>query len=349
MSKKINLFAILVLSLMVMFTISCEGPAGADGVAGADGTDGTDGVDGADGNVSCLTCHSTAGMDAINGQFALSGHSAGNYVGYAGSRGSCSRCHSSEGFMDFIAGYGGEDIPYPSAWSCGTCHGSHSSLEEGIEAPLQTTAAVTIIEDGTTVIDFSGPSNLCANCHQSRRGYAYYEAIDSVSIDGVLTEVGAGNVAINSSHAGPHHGPQANTLSGLGGYGTSSTGAHLTAGCVGCHMGDATATEGGHSFVPNLENCTVACHSSVTDMAAYTTDAQDAVSARLTAIAGELVTAGALSLDEGEYHPHVGIVTEAQFKAFWNYMVVYEDHSHGVHNPGYFNTLLTQAEALLGL
>ena len=339
-----------------MFTVSCEGPAGADGVAGADGADGTDGVDGADGNVSCLTCHSTDGMAAIDGLFALSGHSAGNYVGYAGSRGSCSRCHSSEGFMDFIAGYDGEDIPYPSAWSCGTCHGSHSSLEEGISAPLQTTAAVTIIEDGMTVIDFDGPSNLCANCHQSRRGYAYYEAIDSVWTDDVNGNdsldfvVADGSVYINSSHAGPHHGPQANTLSGLGGYGTSSTGAHLSAGCVGCHMGDATSTEGGHSFVPNLENCTVACHGSVTDMATFTTDAQDAVSVRLDAIAAELVTAGALAGDATDgYHPHVGVVTEAQFKAFWNYMVVYEDHSHGVHNPGYFNTLLTQAEALLGL
>jgi hypothetical protein len=295
-------------------------------------------------------------MAAIDGLFALSGHSAGNYVGYAGSRGSCSRCHSSEGFMDFIAGYDGEDIPYPSAWSCGTCHGSHSSLEEGISAPLQTTAAVTIIEDGMTVIDFDGPSNLCANCHQSRRGYAYYEAIDSVWTDDVNGNdsldfvVADGSVYINSSHAGPHHGPQANTLSGLGGYGTSSTGAHLSAGCVGCHMGDATSTEGGHSFVPNLENCTVACHGSVTDMATFTTDAQDAVSVRLDAIAAELVTAGALAGDATDgYHPHVGVVTEAQFKAFWNYMVVYEDHSHGVHNPGYFNTLLTQAEALLGL
>ena len=349
MSKRINLFAILVLALMVMFTVSCEGPAGEDGLAGTDGADGMDGAAGADGNVTCLGCHTQANFDAINGVFALSGHSAGDYVGYAGSRGSCARCHSSEGFMDFLAGYDGEDIPYPSAWSCGTCHGSHSSLEEGISAPLQTTAAVTIIEDGVTVIDFDGPSNLCANCHQSRRGSDYYEAIDSVSIDGVLTEVGAGNVAINSSHAGPHHGPQSNTLSGLGGYGTSSTGTHLGVGCVGCHMGEATTTEGGHSFIPNLDNCTAACHSSVTDIAAFMTEKQDAVSARLTAIADALVTAGALSLDEGEYHPHVSIVTEAQFKAFWNYMVVYEDHSHGVHNPGYFNTLLTTAEANLGL
>ncbi|NQT63279.1 MAG: hypothetical protein HQ556_10015 [Candidatus Marinimicrobia bacterium] len=354
MSKKINLFAILVLALMVMFTVSCEGPAGEDGAAGAAGANGTDGVDGVDGNVSCLTCHTQDNMDSVNGLFALSGHSAGNYVGYAGGRGSCARCHSSEGFMDYLAGYGGENIAYPSAWSCGTCHGNHGSLEEGISAPLQTSAAVTMIEDGT-VVDFGSASNLCANCHQSRRGYAYYEAIDSVWTDDVNGNdsldfvVPDGSVYINSSHAGPHHGPQTNTLKGMSGYGASSEGTHTSVGCVSCHMGDATATEGGHSFVPNLENCTVACHSTVTDIAAYLTEKQDAVSVRLTAIADALVTAGALAEEDGEYHPHVGVVTEDEFKAFWNYMVVYEDHSHGVHNPGYFNTLLTGAEFNLGL
>ena len=49
MSKKLNLFAVLVLALMVMFTVSCEGPAGEDGLAGTAGTDGTDGTDGASG------------------------------------------------------------------------------------------------------------------------------------------------------------------------------------------------------------------------------------------------------------------------------------------------------------
>jgi len=345
MIKKMNLFAILVLSVMVMFTISCEGPAGADGADGMDGADGAPGADGVDANAFCVSCHSEANWDAIEGMFALSGHFAGDYVGYAGGRGSCARCHSSEGFADYLAGYEGEDIPYPSAWNCETCHGNHTTLEEGLSAPLQTSAAVTIIEDGTTVIDFAGPSNLCANCHQSRRGADYYMAIDSLNGEAV----GAGNVAINSSHAGPHHGPQSNTLKGLGGFGTSSTGAHLNVGCVGCHMGDASATAGGHSFIPNLANCTESCHSTVTDITAFLDEKQAAVDARMDAIAAALVTAGALAEEDGEFHPHVGIVTEAQFKAFWNWMYVYEDHSHGVHNPGYFNTLLTQAEALLGL
>lgn len=365
MSKKINLFAILVLALMVMFTVSCEGPAGpagpegVAGVAGADGAAGADGTPGVDGNVSCLACHTQSNMDAIDGLFALSGHSAGNYVGYAGGRGSCARCHSSEGFGDYLAGYwteadGGADIPYPSAWSCETCHGNHKSLEDGISAPLQTMMPVTMIEDGT-VIDFDGASNLCANCHQSRRGSAYYEAIDTLwtedvngndSIDWIVPD---GSVYINSSHAGPHHGPQTNTLNGMSGFGNSSTGAHLTAGCVGCHMGAASATEGGHSFIPNLENCT-SCHTTVTDVPAFLAEKQGAVTTRMNAIAEALVTAGALGGDATDgYHPNVGVVTQDQFEAFWNWMVVYEDHSHGVHNPGYFNTLLTIAETKLGL
>ena len=165
------------------------------------------------------------------------------------------------------------------------------------------------------------------------------------SIDFIVDD---GFVYINSSHAGPHHGPQANTLSGLGGYGESSTGAHSESGCVNCHMGDATETAGGHTFAANLANCTT-CHTSG-DMDSFMGEYQDGISVRLLAIAEALVVANALSVDEEEgYHPNKGLVTDDIFKAFWNYMMVDEDHSHGIHNPEYFNTLLTTAETLLGL
>ena len=340
MSRKISWVAILAMALMVLFTVSCEGPAGADGA---------DGADGMDANAFCVDCHSSDNWDKITGEYAVSGHATAGALNYAGGRGSCSRCHSSEGFEGYLLGYPGEDLTQKSALSCESCHGNHSSLEEDVSAPMASVAPIGLILDETTIIDFGDASNLCANCHNSRRDGTYYEALDSVSIDGVMTAVGDGMVGINSSHAGPHYSAQVNTIMGLNGYGTSSVGTHKNVGCVGCHMGEATDTNGGHTFEPNLANCTEACHTSVADIEAFAAEKHDAVSARMTAIADALVAAGALSEEDGHYSPKVSIVSQDVFEAFWNYRIMYQDHSYGVHNPGYYNTMLTTAEAKLGL
>lgn len=357
MSKRVNLIAVLMMALMLLFTISCEGPDGADGVDGingmdgadgADGMDGSDGADGAAGNLSCLGCHTQLRMDEITADYETSVHGEGARAP-RGTSASCARCHSSEGFIAFVNAPTADQagIPVPSRISCVTCHGNHRSLEDDITAPLRSTAPIVAIADesGATTFDFGNASNLCGTCHQSRRGYDYYEALDSVSIDGVMTEVGAGNVGINSSHAGPHHGPQTNVLFGDGGYGTSSEATHSGLGCTTCHMG----AEESHTFNPEVATCnTSGCHTGATDF--DINGKQASFDTRMAAIAEALVAAGALGGDATEgYHPAVSIVTEAQFKAFWNYMYCYEDHSHGVHNPGYISTMLGQAEALLGL
>jgi hypothetical protein len=363
--KQKSIFKLFLLAVLCIFmAASCtkEGPQGANGlngenggngINGVDGTDGTDGTDGVDGNMSCLACHTQAGMNALEALYTFSGHKAANAVGYAGGRGSCARCHSHSGFINYLTGLPGAepiDIDFPTRIDCETCHGNHRSLEDDIAAPLRAEAAVTAIADETVTLDFGGTSNLCANCHQSRRGYTYYQALTSVKIGGIDTEVPEGMVAINSSHAGPHHGPQANTLLGNGGIGASTIATHTSVGCTGCHMGEVDNDEkaGGHSFKPSLANCNT-CHSGATDF--DINGKRTEFNTRMTVIADALVTAGALSkdADSGEYHPHVSIVTDAEFVGFWNYMILYEDHSHGAHNPAYFATLLTAAETNLGL
>uniref|UniRef100_UPI0032179336 ammonia-forming cytochrome c nitrite reductase subunit c552 n=1 Tax=uncultured Draconibacterium sp. TaxID=1573823 RepID=UPI0032179336 len=356
---KLFLFAIICVFMAASCTTK-EGPMGAsglngmngeNGINGVDGKDGTDGTDGVDGNVSCLVCHTQAGMDALRALYNYSGHNAASAVSYAGSRASCSPCHSNELFLNALnnaPGVAAIDIAYPTKISCTTCHANHQSLEDDITAPMTTVEPVTAIADATVTLDFGNASNLCANCHQSRRGYEYYQAITSVKINGIETEVPDGMVAINSTHAGPHHGPQANTLLGNGGIGTGTVSTHTSVGCTGCHMGDVDGTTGGHSFIPSLTNCNK-CHSGATD---YNINGKRTeFDTRMTAIAEALVSAGALSKDEdtGEYHPAVSIVTDAEFEAFWNYMYLYEDHSHGAHNPAYFATLLNSAETALGL
>lgn len=397
-NKFFQFLTLAICAVAFAFVTGCEGPEGPMGTAGtngtngtngadgADGADGSDGTNGVDGNVSCLVCHTQAGMDVINASYALSGHASGSTVGYAGGRSSCSPCHSAELFTNYIIGASAVDIANPTKIRCSTCHSNHSSLEDGISAPMVTVAAVTAITDGTSVFDFESVSNLCANCHQSRKNGTSYDketeaktyvrkftdaddiaayttaavgpngsiVLDQTGTTDTLVvtfDVPVENVYISSTHAGPHHGPQANTIFGVGGYGSGSTSTHTTAGCVACHMGIAGDTEGGHSWIPNLENCnTAACHDgSATDFDVNGT--QTDVNARLDAIATALEAVHAIHIDgtTGEVHPAYASIPRAEFEAFWNYMIVAEDMSSGVHNTGYIETLLTVAETKLNM
>ena len=381
MSRRTSVMAILVMALMILFTVSCEGPAGkdgadgmagltgaagingtdgadgADGADGIDGIDGTDGTDGVDGNATCLTCHNLTNKAAVTASYDLSGHAAGGAVDYAGNRTYCAPCHSHELFTEATVDLGG-NVAAATPISCATCHDFHATLDfenDGADYALRATAAVVGIADGLTY-DFGGSSNLCANCHQSRRAYTYYSDIDSVWTDDVNGNdsldfvVHADSVYISSSHAGPHHGPQANAINGNGGYGTSVVPSHASSGCTGCHMEGEGLVDGGHTFTPTVASCnTAACHNDAVTSFDHNGKQTD-FDTRMAALAEALVTAGALSGDATDgYHPHVGIVHEDVFTAFWNYMVLYEDGSRGIHNPGYFANLLTMAELSIGL
>jgi hypothetical protein len=90
-----------------------------------------------------------------------------------------------------------------------------------------------------------GEGNLCANCHQPRRGIA--DAVD-------------GQIEVTSTHWGPHHGGQGAMILGIAGAGgiEGSPGAHYSMvgdTCVACHLGDGD----NHTFEPDVSACT-ACH-----------------------------------------------------------------------------------------
>ena len=245
--------------LCAFLASSCvkEGPMGPAGANGTDGADGSNGLNGVDGNVSCLVCHSTTNLESKRAEFAMSGHSAGaGAVAYAGGRQSCAKCHGHEGFVQY-AEFGEVlgNITSPSAWECSTCHGLHQTFES-VDYALRLSDPVVPIFDSETTIDLGGNSNLCANCHQSRRA------------EPNVTNPGEETFRITSTHYGPHHGAQANVLAGVGfaeipgsvAYPLPGSAIHLTqASCTGCHMAEFSNGEGGHSFKPNLDACNI-CH-----------------------------------------------------------------------------------------
>ena len=328
----------LLLLIPAIAIMGCEGETGPAGPAGADGADGAAGANGMSPSV-CMECHNDADDLQIQLEYAMSGHKAGLYVDYAGGRDSCSRCHSKQGFQRFAVGASEEVIVDPAAIDCATCHIVHPDPNA---FDVRIYGAVEMLYDPTYMLDFGDFSNLCANCHQSRR------AEPNTSDPGETFE-------ITSTHYGPHHGPQANVLEGVGfaeiagstAYPTSSL--HLTQGatCTACHMEDYANEEGGHTWHPSLDACN-GCHFSPDedfDHGGVQTDTQ----AKLDTLRDLLVDLGVVEyVEEDEaYEPVVGTYPMVQAQAFFNWIGLEEDRSLGAHNPAYFEALLDNSiEAL---
>ncbi|PKQ61578.1 hypothetical protein BZG02_15425 [Labilibaculum filiforme] len=343
--KKTRLFfqligiGVFAISLLI---ISCtkEGPMGP---AGADGTNG---IDGTDGNSTCLDCHATETKSSIDAQFAMSVHSSGiNAVDYAGGRASCAACHSHQGFVQFAnTGAVAGDITNPTAWECATCHGLHESFE-GKDYALRLKDPVKPIFDPSITMDLNGSSNLCANCHQSRRA------------EPIIDKPGD-TYTITSTHYGPHHGAQANVVAGVGfaeiagsvAYPAAGSAVHLAqASCTGCHMSefDDAKDQGGHTYNPSLLACNT-CHGVEEDDFNYG-GVQSIVEGQLETLRDELVRLGVVAWVEADaaYEPVVGTYPMVQARAFFNWAGLDEDRSLGVHNPKYVKALLQNSiEAL---
>jgi hypothetical protein len=334
-------FFLLLVLVSAIALAGCEGDQGPQGPAGPAGADGADGANGYT-PAMCLDCHNDAESLEIQLAYAQSGHKAGNYVAYAGGRQSCARCHSKQGFIEYATtGEVSGDVSDPASLDCAGCHIVHPA-DFGIRA----TDPVAMIWDETYEVDFGDNSNLCANCHQSRR------AEPNLDIPGDTYE-------ITSTHYGPHHGAQANVLEGVGfaeidgstDYPNPGSG-HAAAGmtCVACHMyeydsGDEGG-EGGHTWIPRVAACQT-CHAGATDfdINGTQTENQD----KLDQLRDLLVDLGVVEyVEEDEaYEPIPGTYPMIQVQAFFNWIGLEEDRSLGVHNPSYYEALLDNSiEAL---
>jgi formate-dependent nitrite reductase cytochrome c552 subunit len=330
---KSSRFLALLLLLPLIALWGCEGDQGPAGPAGANG---------ADAEVSCLDCHNTDAQNAISLQYNRSQHALGEFVAYAGGRSSCARCHSGNGFAEFMdTGDVDGNITNPTPFLCNSCHAVHTTFEV-TDYALRGTAPGPWIGDAgynDTMYDLGDNSNICAACHQTRR------AEPNIAAPGDMFE-------INSTHYGPHHGAMANVLAGVlfaeipGSTAYPATAGHLAAGatCVTCHMGDYSDGAGGHTWWPNVASCT-GCHAGATDFD---------INGKQTAIQGLLDDLQALLLAQGviewvvedeAYEPivcpeDVACYTMAQAQAFYNWIGLTEDRSLGVHNPRYVTALL---------
>jgi len=344
--KLIGFLMILVSSLMFIQCTSepIAGPQGQAGIDGTDGIDGVDGVDGVDGTASCIACHSESHRTPIINSFAKSSHSDQTimYTGQDlasytnGVSASCTKCHTSEGYINYIEGKPAVKSEMPSGVSCTTCHSKHSTFDfenDGHDYALRTMEAVTLDTDDSYTIDYGNASNSCLVCHQPR---------SKAPVDD-----GTGMYLQASSRFYPHYGGQSTVLEGIQGsyievdgaveLPAIGTSAHRTgASCTSCHMGTSTDAEKGlHTFKVSLDSCTD-CHGATppTEVAGLADD--------MAVLKAKLIALGLLD-EAGNTPKQTEKVPFKQVQALWNYVTVYKDGSHGVHNPTYTKALITNA------
>jgi hypothetical protein len=300
---------------------------------------------------NCFNCHSDEDQKlvAAEQQYFFSVHASGTAVTEPGDP--CSGCHTSEGFISRVETGtlpDEDELTNPTAINCFTCHAPHSSgtLDRRIEDPVAFANGVMFDHHG---------GNLCTACHQARRNVDTYVTTPS-------GRVTFGTSASSARRWGPHHSTQGDMFTGTNGYEYTGypyeqtghkTDPGIEDGCLDCHY-DVTANlrVGGHSFnmaysdgtedMVNTAACE-GCHPSIGDdfdLDGYQTQTDSLA----TELLNRLVTAG---LTNGNGEPLAVTTSSDSAGAVWNYLVVKEDRSRGVHNRKYIQGLLRSGIALL--
>jgi hypothetical protein len=333
MKNPFGLISNLILIIILIFiTSACEGPAGEDGLTGAQGPAGQNG---SNANDQCKVCHNLTNHKLMVSQYNLSVHATGVNVSQAGGKKDCARCHSHEGFVETnFTGrdYTAADFVIPTKVGCATCHTSHISydtLADGKDYALRVTDGVRmIIANDIAPVDFGTLNNGCAYCHQP--------------INSAPVANSTGKYRVTNNQFGPHEGTQATILYGIGAYevegaefpaaGSSS---HFKNGaCVACHMGKAIGETGGHTFIPGIANCTT-CHPNAASF--DISGVQTEVGTMLSELDSLMRLKGMLDND-GKIIP--GNLPIDYAGAYYNYKLVKDDRSLGVHNPPYIKAVL---------
>lgn len=291
---------------------------------------------------SCFGCHSDQNTILVDAeqQWNYSRHASGSTLNENDS--SCKNCHTSEGFIARVEGTTPPaTIDNPTAIHCFTCHAPHTSGDFRLRWTSVPALANAVSYD-------LGSANICVACHQARRNVATY----------ITARTNMTN------RFGPHHSPQGDMLIGTNGYEyagyTYNRTTHREAttaagkdGCLECHF-KATSqyVVGGHSFnmrgevhgeeVLNVGAC-APCHGPVDDFSeigpGYSySDSIEVLAADLKA---RLVAAGLLDATSGS--PRSVSTSADSAGAVWNYLMVEEDRSVGMHNPQYAKDLLRSA------
>ncbi|MGD8440709.1 MAG: multiheme c-type cytochrome [Holophagae bacterium] len=217
---------------------------------------------------SCATCHGEPLRHARFQQWQLSKHADYELAVEEGQSGTCSKCHTGNGFLAWLptlVSGGDPNEPVEVTWTedethpqtCVTCHNPHAA---GDLSGDDNNATVWISGDtpellaGFTATDV-GRGAICMTCHNTRRGLRNDDTWDATS----------------DKDRAPHLGAQTDLLMGQNLYfvevGNRSYHSQVEDSCATCHMAetppppDLAYNEGGtnHTFYASKDICE-SCH-----------------------------------------------------------------------------------------
>ncbi|HSD64146.1 MAG TPA: T9SS type A sorting domain-containing protein [Ignavibacteriaceae bacterium] len=303
---------------------------------------------------NCAWCHD-GGHHVFPSQWRVSAHAT---FEHGMTNASCAQCHNGAGFVEYIES-GKQPITQNLSKvvpiTCAVCHDPHS-----VQYPHQLRTMDVTLSDGEAVTG-GGNGTICMNCHKAREDAVEYT-----------------NDYLNnlSTHYGPHHGPQADILSAKNAvtFGQNITSSpHLAAtgdACVTCHMYPGTVDDygniilvGSHSFrmsqdtTDNVAAC-APCHGDIgtkfSDKKFYVNgnadlDGDGVANGLQIEIQGLLNQLKArLPQVNGVVTINDSSVTLVQAQAAYDYLMVNEDRSLGIHNPAFVYGLLKASIEALG-
>ena len=326
---------------------SCHGPGSEHHSSGPIGISYDAGV--------CAYCHEEAPSHYIPTAWRNSGHGKSLETDEAFNRAgnTCVPCHTAEGFFEVnINSNHTSTAPYKSfhGQTCAVCHDPHDSTGEHqlrIAEDYNSIDSVTHLARYKTTGE---PAYACDVCHHLRPG----------------TDIPGSRV---------HESHQTDMLNGTVGYRYPgvvypNSKRHNTTDqdrCVGCHMAQASADKqnfvGGHTFSmfaaanPDsggpatdlyLTEACQKCHSEIVANFDYK-GTQTRVTELLDAVKARLVLSASGTPLYSKADMTAGKITEAQMNAAYNWYVVNNDGSRGIHNPKLAVALLESTLQSFGL
>ena len=317
---------------------------------------------------TCAPCHQENNSDNFRvGQWQSSAHfntDNAAIFGHAANNSCSAPCHSPQGFVDRTKGLTPVAGPI-GKMTCAVCHDPHNAQgfpESAHQVRVYDTVTLgdTTLASGTVKLTGEGSSAVCMSCHNGRA---------------LPMQISNGQPTYMTGL--PHESTATEVLAGVGGvnYGQTIRNSPHTqaASCTTCHMFQLSLDDPNYNFVGSHTFSMVSTLDGSNDVAACnqchkaprTVDSFDFVAIGAGDYDGDgtvdgvqTETQGLLNVLSNKFaqvgvtvyssYPFVDQTTlstnaiqlAAQRKALWNYVLVNNDHSFGVHNTGYTVHLL---------